>query len=155
MPLFSIVDDPCLFSIGYEGLSLEAFINRLLQNNIKTLVDVRRNPISRKCGFSKKVLSHSLEKTGINYTHIPELGIASEKRKELKTQDDYDRLLQTYEKELKSINIQVLKNLYQFFLKEKRIALMCFEENVRMCHRGRIAHSMATLPDWNFTIRHI
>lgn len=44
----------CLFTIGYEGRSLEKYLNILIQKNIKILCDVRKNPISRKYGFSKK-----------------------------------------------------------------------------------------------------
>lgn len=46
-----------LFTIGYEGISLEEYLNRLIINNIRLLVDVRRNPVSQKYGFSKKLLS--------------------------------------------------------------------------------------------------
>ena len=47
----------CFFTIGYEGSSFEGYLNRLIKNNVKTLVDVRHNPLSRKFGFSKKTLS--------------------------------------------------------------------------------------------------
>ncbi|WP_348602891.1 DUF488 family protein [Bartonella tribocorum] len=45
----------CFFTIGYEGKSLENYLNCLLENNIKILCDVRKNPISRKYGFSKRL----------------------------------------------------------------------------------------------------
>src|SRR2546430_11233836 len=32
---------PCLFSIGYEGLSIDAYLNVLISNNISVLIDVR------------------------------------------------------------------------------------------------------------------
>ena len=32
-----------LFTIGYEGISIDKYIQKLLQNCIKTLVDVRQN----------------------------------------------------------------------------------------------------------------
>lgn len=34
-----------LFTIGYEGISLEEYLNRLLKNDIKVLVDVRNNTL--------------------------------------------------------------------------------------------------------------
>src|SRR5690606_35497866 len=40
--------------IGYEGLTLEAFISKLRIRGVQTLVDVRPNAISRKRGFSKR-----------------------------------------------------------------------------------------------------
>ena len=47
---------------------------------IGLLCDVRKNPLSRKFGFSKKKLKHITETVGIKYVHIPELGIESDKR---------------------------------------------------------------------------
>lgn len=37
-----------LFTIGYEGISIDTYINKLLANQIKTLVDVRKNAYSNK-----------------------------------------------------------------------------------------------------------
>ena len=42
-----------LFTIGYEGISLENYLVRLLKNDVKILVDVRNNALSMKYGFSK------------------------------------------------------------------------------------------------------
>ncbi len=46
----------CLFTIGYEGRSIDEYLNILIENNIKVLCDVRKNPLSRKYGFSKQSL---------------------------------------------------------------------------------------------------
>lgn len=62
-----------LFTIGYEGSSLDGYLNRLIKNNVRTLIDLRRNPLSRKYGFSKKTLAETVKKLGIDYVHIPEL----------------------------------------------------------------------------------
>ena len=43
-----------IFTFGYEGLPLKAFIARLKSAGIQTVVDVRANPLSRKPGFSKR-----------------------------------------------------------------------------------------------------
>jgi hypothetical protein len=51
--------DAALHTIGYEGHSVESYLNALLQNGITILCDVRRNPISRKYGFSKGTLSQT------------------------------------------------------------------------------------------------
>ena len=50
----SKLEQNTLFTIGYEGISIDTYINKLLQNYIKTLVDVRKNAYSNKFGFSKK-----------------------------------------------------------------------------------------------------
>lgn len=73
-----------LFTIGYEGRSLEQFINTLISNNITMLCDVRKNAFSMKYGFSKRTLQIACDNVGINYIHIPDLGIVSSERKNLK-----------------------------------------------------------------------
>jgi uncharacterized protein (DUF488 family) len=143
------------FTIGYEGSSFEGYLNRLIKHNVKTLVDVRRNPLSRKYGFSKKTLSDTVTKLGIEYVHIPELGIDSEQRQDLKTPDDYKRLFDRYEKvELKQ-NAAALDQLREIASARKRVAITCFEADACMCHRGRVAQALSCHAEWNHPIKHI
>ncbi len=130
-------DVEMLFSIGYEGRSIEKFVNILLKKNVGFLCDVRRNPLSRKFGFSQSKLQHILTEVGIGYAHIPELGIASDKRQELKTLNDYNELFTKFELTLPSKST-TLERVYKLLKDNKRIALMCFEHNTDYCHRTRI-----------------
>lgn len=146
---------PCFFTIGYEGSSFEGYLNRLIKNNVKTLVDVRRNPLSRKYGFSKKTLSETVEKLDIAYIHIPQLGISSDQRQELNTQADYDRLFASYEKNELKKNKAALDQLFEIVKDRKRVAITCFEAHVCMCHRGRVAKALQQLPGWQYDVSHI
>lgn len=83
-----------LYTIGYEGVSIEAYLNKLIRNNVKALVDVRNRPQSMKFGFSKNRMSAYCASVGIAYFHFPEVGIASEKRQQLESQSDYDALFE-------------------------------------------------------------
>lgn len=123
-----------LFTVGYEGKTIENYINILIQNNIRILVDVRKNPISRKFGFSKNKLEHIVETVGIRYVHIPALGIESEDRTMLKTKEDYSKLFNMYKKTLEN-QTEHLEYLYSLFSANYRIALTCFEKEAEMCHR--------------------
>ena len=60
--------------IGYEGLSLDAFVERLVREGIAVVADVRLTPLSRKPGFSKRALTEGLAQHGIRYVHLPSLG---------------------------------------------------------------------------------
>ena len=42
-----------LFTVGYEGRTLDAYLDLLIRNNVKILCDVRKNPFSMKYGFSR------------------------------------------------------------------------------------------------------
>lgn len=144
-----------LFTIGYEGISLEEYLVRLLKNDVKILVDVRNNPLSMKYGFSKSQLKKYCASLGIDYVHIPEVGIKSDQRQELNTQSDYDKLFEVYRKNnlSKTTNSQneILKLLKQY----KRIALTCFEANICQCHRKHLAEAIETLPEFHYEVKHI
>jgi len=144
-----------LFTIGYEGISVEEYINKLIKNNIKVLCDVRKNPLSRKYGFSKSILLDLVSKFGIKYVHIPELGIESDNRKNLKTVKDYADLFDEYEKTVLVNQKMHINYLYDIFKKEKRIALTCFEEKPEFCHRTRIARYLKNLPDWEYELEEL
>jgi uncharacterized protein (DUF488 family) len=123
-----------LFTIGYEGKSIEAFINKLILNGVKLLCDVRKNPLSRKFGFSKGKLEHITETIGIKYVHIPDLGIDSDKRNALETTEDYKILFDDYAQTLPYLELH-LDWVYSLLRSNIRIALMCYEEDAMMCHR--------------------
>lgn len=128
-----------IFTIGYEGKDIDSFLNTLIKNEINLLIDVRKNPFSMNFSFTKGKLSNYLEKTDIEYIHIPELGIDGELRENLFTIKDYQNLFKQYEATtLLQQNEQVLRIIK---LSEKhRVALMCFEANKNICHRGIIAN---------------
>jgi hypothetical protein len=134
--------DQGLFTIGYEGLSLEAFINKLIQNNIMLLCDVRKNPFSRKFGFSKSKLKRIMETISIKYVHIPDLGIDTDKRSTLVSIEDYQNLFRCYEKTLNNLKHH-LEWLYSQLCSNGRIALMCYEKDAVMCHRRIISNYIA------------
>ncbi len=146
-------DEKTLFSIGYEGISLEAYINKLIINDVRVLCDVRKNAFSQKYGFSKSQLKTACEGVGISYIHIPELGIISEKRKELKSQRDYDVLFDEYERTSLKDNHDALVKVREMLEKEKRLAVTCFEKNPAQCHRTRVANALLKLPDSNFNLK--
>jgi uncharacterized protein (DUF488 family) len=134
---------PALLTIGYEGKCLEGYLNQLLQAGVTLLCDVRRNPLSRKYGFSKATLSKACEGVGIRYEHLPELGIASDKRRNLETQKDYDALFAMYEREYLPHQEAAVSLIRQWMLKEEqRVALTCFEELPNQCHRHCVAKAL-------------
>ncbi|WP_020003523.1 DUF488 family protein [Brachyspira innocens] len=138
-----------LFTIGYEGITLEEYINKLIKNNIKLVIDVRKNAVSMKYGFSKYTLKKWLNNINIEYEHIPELGIESEKREELKNQKDYDELFNDYKNTTLINNFKHVEYIFNKFLKHKRIALTCFEALPIQCHRSIVRDAITNLDSWN------
>lgn len=144
-----------LFTIGYEGISLEEYLVRLLKNDVKVLVDVRNNPLSMKYGFSKNQLIKYCGYLGIQYFHLPEVGIQSDQRQELNSQKDYDKLFSIYRKNNLNKTTKAQAEIFNLLKQHKRIALTCFEANIDQCHRKYLAEAIETLPGFSYSVVHI
>jgi hypothetical protein len=144
-----------LLTIGYEGRSLENYLNTLLRGGVTLLCDVRRNPLSRKYGFSKSTLSKACEGVGIRYAHLPELGIDSEQRKGLETQADYDALFEEYERGCLPNQRPALAKIRNWVQEGERVALTCFERLPGQCHRHCVAEALERLDATRLKVHHL
>ena len=103
---------------------------------------MRANPVSRKYGFARTSLSGIATKLGLAYRHFPQLGIPSHLRSHLSGFSTYQRLLDRYEKELVPKHIAGITELSDV-VRAEPTALLCFEADVRCCHRSRLAEAVA------------
>ena len=131
-----------VYTVGYEGESVDSFFNGLLKAGIRSLVDVRANPVSRKYGFARKSLRGIAEKLRIEYRHMPSLGIPREYRADLGDLRSYQRLLDRYEKHMLPRRSKEINSLGEI-LSKLPSALMCVEKDVQRCHRGRLARAVS------------
>ncbi|MEY4550399.1 MAG: hypothetical protein RL685_6594, partial [Pseudomonadota bacterium] len=129
-----------LLTIGYEGQ--DEYLGLLREAGVTLLADVRRNPISRKKGFSKSTLAQSCASLGIRYEHLPELGIASEKRKNLSTQAAVDALFAEYERDWLPTQGAALAKLRAWIDAGEQVALTCFECEPGDCHRHCVSEAL-------------
>lgn len=151
----SFEDEITLFTIGYQGISLETYLNKLIKNNIKVLCDVRKNALSMKYGFSKSQLKNACNGVGIEYIHIPEVGIDSEQRQELKTQADYDVLFEEYKNLNLKKSIDSQTEILKLLKMNRRIALTCFEADICQCHRKHLSEAITNLKGFKYTLEHL
>jgi hypothetical protein len=151
----SFEDEITLFTIGYQGITLEAYLNKLIKNNIKVLCDVRKNALSMKYGFSKSQLKNACNGVGIEYIHIPEVGIDSEQRQELKTQTDYDALFEEYKNLNLKKSIDSQTEIFNILKKNRRIALTCFEADICQCHRKHLSEAITNLKGFKYNLEHL
>ena len=79
---------------------------------------------------------------GIRYEHIPELGIPSEERRELKSQADYDALFVDYERDSLPLQTDALATIRSWIKSGERVALTCFELHPHQCHRHCVAEAL-------------
>jgi len=124
---------PTIFSIGYEGRTVDAFIALLKAARVGRLVDVRDAPYSRKPGFSKHPLEQALAAADIEYVGMPELGTEKAVRDKLRSDGNVADFQRAYKAGLEK------KSEYYDHLKamarERPSAIMCFEREHTECHR--------------------
>lgn len=132
-----------LYTVGYEGLEIEDFCQSLKKKKIQCVADIRKNPISRKRGFSKSRLGEALAAHGIEYIHYRGLGTPTEWRKQEKAEIiSRKKLLSDYKKKIIPKHPEEMQAL-QSLLRKKRTALLCYEADVTDCHRHCVADEIA------------
>lgn len=129
-----------VLTIGYEGIKINEFIDVLLAQGVRTLVDVRDFPLSRKPGFSKNPLSQALAEVDIQYVHEKVLGTPKPIRDALKVTGDWT----AYEKSYLSFLAPREEHLSRI-LEFESVCLMCFEANYLECHRSLVVRRMHEL----------
>lgn len=136
-------DRVTLFTVGYESMEIENFVAKLLQNGVRTLIDVREKPISRKKGFAKTALSGALESVGIKYIHTRELGSPGDARKGLHENNNWVEFSEKYIQHLAGQR-DILVEL-STTIKKGLFCLMCFERDFNQCHRSLLAKELQKL----------
>jgi len=135
-----------VYTAGYEHCSAERFLGGLLKEGVQCIADVRANPMSRKFGFGRSSLSEIAGKLGLEYLSFPTLGIPSRARAGLDGFASYQRLLDSYEREVLRRNHADILALAAV-ARAKPTVLVCKEQEARYCHRSRLAAAVAKLSD--------
>lgn len=138
-----------VFTMGYEKRKIDDFLKILKGNDVDILIDVRANGHSRKPGFSNGTLKKRLEKEGIDYLAMKELGSPKELRDGLK-EKGHGWFFTEYRKYLKK-EVSELDKLEKI-VKYSRACLMCFELEPKECHRSIVANK---LEERGFEIAHL
>ena len=127
-----------VYTAGYEGLSVDGFLEMLTRRGIKRIVDVRWNPVARRYGFHKGTLRALSNLLGIDYVHFGELGIPSQWRRGPLMPDDYKGLFERYESEILAAQPDAIRRV-AVLVAETASVLVCMEANPHRCHRTRLA----------------
>jgi uncharacterized protein (DUF488 family) len=133
-----------IYTIGYEGSNIEEFVDFLSANKITCVVDVRKNPVSRKKGFSKRRMSENLLTRNIRYTHLPDLGVPTDWRKKAKAHlITRQKMFRDYVRKILPLRDEALTEIVALARKE-RLALLCYECDAQDCHRHYITEELAS-----------
>jgi uncharacterized protein (DUF488 family) len=133
---------PAVYTVGYEGNSVDSFFDHLLRLGIALVIDVRAMPVSRRYGFSKRQFGEIAKKLGLGYLHFGKLGIPSERRANLTDFDSYQRLLREYQHNMMPGFEKEITEVGQL-MRQTLAVLVCVENDVRCCHRSRLAEAIS------------
>jgi uncharacterized protein (DUF488 family) len=132
-----------LYTFGYEGLDISQFVSRLLTERIKTIIDVRELPLSRKKGFSKSSFKESLAEAGVAYLHAPALGCPKDIRDRYKADRDWSFYTQAFMAYVATQDA-TLRELVKL-ARATTACLVCFEADYTSCHRTYVARAARKL----------
>lgn len=125
------------FTLGYTGRKLPAIIKTLKDHGVRTLVDIRYNPVSMyRPELSKNNLDRTLAAHGIIYAHTPELGVPRDIRAKAVESGTREVIWDWYDDLLENFfngNLHSFLNGFEF-----PVALMCTEIDPHECHRHRL-----------------
>ena len=128
-----------IYTVGYEGLEIAAFISRLTHVGVKTVVDVRQLPLSRKRGFSKRAFSEALAAAEIAYIHMPTLGCPKSIRDAFKQDADWGQYSASFLAYLRTQEAAV-RELAKIS-RATTACLVCFEADFNFCHRTYVVRA--------------
>jgi len=128
-----------LYTFGYEGLTIETFIERLQEARVQLIVDVRELPLSRKKGFSKTAFRDALAAAGINYEHRPLLGCPKPVRDRYKADGDWQAYTRSFLAYLSGQEAEI-EDLSRS-ARTQQACLVCFEADFGLCHRTYVARA--------------
>ncbi|MBI4006770.1 MAG: DUF488 domain-containing protein [Gammaproteobacteria bacterium] len=131
-----------LFTIGYEGTMLDAFLATLDKARIDVLLDIREFPVSRRKGFSKNVLYEALTKIDIDYRHERQLGSPRNIRHKLREDGNYKIFFREFDRHLKKQTDLLLQLTEEL---RGNVALMCYEKDHTHCHRSPVGNALAEI----------
>lgn len=136
-----------LATIGYESAPQAKVIETLKAAGVEVLIDVRAVAASRRAGFSKGLLSSSLEDAGIRYVHLRELGTPKEGRMAARKGRTAE-MRAIFEAHLEEPKAQVQLAQAIEIAKGGKAALLCYEADHRGCHRSIVVERMQAAADF-------
>lgn len=127
-----------LATIGYEKATLPDVIARLKGAGVEVLIDVRAVASSRRAGFSKTLLSASLNAEGIGYVHLRELGTPKPGRIAARA-GRVGEMQAIFRDHMHEPAAQLELEKAKAIASGEKAALLCYEADAAVCHRAILA----------------
>lgn len=130
-----------VWTIGYEGRSLEQLVAELRAAGVVQVLDVRELPLSRKPGFSKAALAAGLRAAGLAYAGERRVGAPRQARHRYREAHDWEPFANAYLAHLDA-QPEALREV-EAQARAAPTALLCYERDAMACHRSLLAGRLA------------
>jgi uncharacterized protein (DUF488 family) len=128
-------------TIGYERAPLGEVLGRLNDAGVELLIDVRAVAASRRAGFSKTILGNSLNDVGIGYLHLRGLGTPKDGRIAARA-GQTETMREIFNAHMRTDTARAALEQAVAAARDKRVCLLCYEQDWRCCHRAIVADMM-------------
>jgi len=133
-----------IFSIGHSTRPIDQLINLLRGHGIRTLVDIRSIPHSRKNPqYEQTALREAIESAGLSYKHLPALGGRRRAAKDSTNTAWLNAAFRGYADYMQTDGFeQGLTELLELDREAGPVAIMCSEAVPWRCHRSMVADAL-------------
>lgn len=133
---------------GYEGKCVDDLLEFVNENSALAVVDVRLHAASRKPEFRKRALADRLERAGVRYLHLPELGNPKDNREAFSRPGSSEAKV-AHERFLEEVirtpeALAALDELVKLSL-EGAVVVVCYENEDAHCHRSLVIRELPAL----------
>src|SRR3954467_2078959 len=125
---------PTLFTIGYEGKTMDEFLAEVAAAGAERVIDVRAVAASRRPGFSKRALPNAPRERGVDYLHLRPLGAPAAGR-EAARKGRTAEMRRIYAGQLETDEAALALEQALDAASARKAALLCYEKDAPGCHR--------------------
>lgn len=129
-----------IYTIGHSTHSVDDFTDMLRSFHIRVLADIRRFPGSRKYpGFNKEPLAAQLQRSGIKYIHLENLGGRRKARQHSKNSRWRNESFRGYADYMETQDFEEAIAELEAIAREQPTVYMCAEAVWWRCHRAMVS----------------
>ena len=134
-----------VYTLGYQGLSIEHYLRALRDAGVEMVIDVRENAWSQRSEYIGSLLKRSLADAGIMYQHWKMLGNPAANRKSALNASQCLRRYRAYlNDDSRALNL-LLAKIEDEWHRDRKVSLTCYENNPVDCHRSVIVDELKRL----------
>jgi uncharacterized protein (DUF488 family) len=134
-----------IYTLGYQGLSAELYVQALVNAGVGIVLDVREHAWSQRPEFVKSTLQKALAASGIQYAHIKAAGNPSQNRKTARSAAQCLGRYRTYLKTNTECLRALLTAIENAANSRRPACLTCFERSYDECHRSVLIEELNSL----------